>query len=90
MTQETLTFADLPRLAAQRKRVFDLMQDARWRTGDPEASVSARLRDFRKTKYGGYDVERTRVYEPDGGLWTYRLLVTHGGPAAPAPALARQ
>lgn len=41
-----------------------------------EASVSARLRDLRKSKFGGADVERERA---GGGLFRYRLV-------APAPS----
>jgi len=39
-------------------------------TGYPEASVSARLRDLRKPKFGGYTVERKYV---ERGLWAYRV-----------------
>jgi hypothetical protein len=39
-------------------------------TGYPEASVSARLRDLRKAKFGGYDVQRKYVSK---GLWAYRV-----------------
>ena len=39
-------------------------------TGAPEASVSARLRDLRKAKFGGYTVERKYV---ERGLWAYRV-----------------
>ena len=39
-------------------------------TGYPEASVSARLRDLRKAKFGGYTVERKYV---ERGLWAYRV-----------------
>jgi hypothetical protein len=38
--------------------------------GAPQASVSARLRDLRKPKFGGYSVERE--YR-GGGLWAYKL-----------------
>lgn len=40
-------------------------------TGDPEASVSARLRDFRKLRFGGHTVERRYV---EVGLFEYRVL----------------
>lgn len=70
---------DADRLGAQAKAVFGLMSDGRWRTlaeisaatGYPEASVSARLRDFRKSKFGGNDVERERL---EAGLHRYRLV----------------
>lgn len=71
---------DAERLTRQWERVRDLMLDGRPRTlsaiaqtlGLPEASVSARLRDLRKPRFGGYRVTANRV--PGGrGLWTYRL-----------------
>ena len=40
------------------------------RTNFPEASVSARLRDLRKARFGGYTVERKYV---ERGLWAYRV-----------------
>lgn len=69
---------DGERLNAQQRRVWRLMRDGRWRTlreisdetRDPEASVSARLRDFRKL---GWTVDRQRRGEPGRGLWEYRL-----------------
>jgi hypothetical protein len=73
---------DRARLNAQTRRVYDLMADAAWRTlaeiaaatGDPEASVSARLRDLRKAKFGGYAVERRRRGDGRSGVWEYRLV----------------
>jgi hypothetical protein len=74
-------FEDGDRLRKQLGRVRTVMFDKRWRTlsqlsveaGAPEASVSARLRDLRKPKFGGYMVERRRV--PFGnGLHEYRVL----------------
>ena len=71
---------DYERLSKQARRVYNCMSDGMWRTlrtiadttGDPEASVSARLRDFRKQRYGGLIVETTRT----SGTWLYRLVVT--------------
>jgi len=71
---------DRDRLTAQIRRVYTLMRDGQWRTlseisqatGDPEASVSARLRDLRKPKWGGYLVERHYVTR---GLWQYRVNI---------------
>lgn len=70
---------DRTRLNAQSFRVFKAMQSGEWRTlreiaeetHDPEASVSARLRDLRKPEFGGFRVERRFVYR---GLWQYRLI----------------
>lgn len=69
---------DLIRLNTQLGRVKHLMIDGRWRTlrsiaaqtGGSEASVSARLRDLRKPRNGGYNVERRRVAD---GLFEYRI-----------------
>ena len=72
---------DGQRLHGLNRRVYALMADGQWRTlrevsratGGTEASVSARLRDLRKAKFGGYRVERRRV---GGGLHEYRLDLT--------------
>lgn len=71
-------FKDFDRLNEQMRRVFRVMEDSKWRTlseiarltGDPEASVSARLRDFRKPRFGGLLVNRRRVNK---GLYEYQL-----------------
>lgn len=70
---------DHERLGNQFLRVARLMGDGGWKTlaeisgttGDPEASVSARLRDLRKAKFGGHTVERERLGQ---GLFRYRLI----------------
>ena len=77
---------DEARLRKQLAAVWRVMWDCQWRTlhqismeigGAPEASVSARLRDFRKTKFGGHTVQRRRV--PNGnGLHVYRVLPRKG------------
>jgi len=65
-------------------RVWELMRDGSWRTlsqislmtGGTEASVSARLRDFRKQRFAReWGVERVERKRISGGLWVYRLLV---------------
>jgi hypothetical protein len=71
---------DEARLSGQYKRVFDHMKGGGWWTlarigeitGDTTASVSARLRDMRKERFGGHTVER--CYTGDG-VWIYRLVV---------------
>lgn len=71
---------DWYRLTTQLGRVFSLMRDGRWRSlreiadhaQGSEASVSARLRDLRKDKFGSHVVERKNI---TGGLYKYRLLV---------------
>jgi hypothetical protein len=70
---------DGSRLMRQLGLVRELMVDSQWRTlaeigattGQPEASVSARLRDLRKPRFGGHTVERRYAGQ---GLWEYRLL----------------
>lgn len=70
---------DRERLSSQFDRVRDLMLDGKWRTlgeirdvvGGSEAGVSARLRDARKARFGGYTVERKRMF---GGLFAYRVV----------------
>lgn len=70
---------DGARLTAQLERVQKLMEDHQWRTlaqisaaceDAPEPSVSARLRDLRKPRFGGYTVERRYVAD---GVWEYRV-----------------
>ncbi len=69
---------DSKRLGAQQQRVFDIMLDGEFRTlreiatetGDPEASISARLRDLRRL-FG--KVERCRRGCAKNGLWEYRF-----------------
>jgi hypothetical protein len=72
---------DFNRLNRQSKIVAMAMLDKQWHTlpelsaitGQPEASISARLRDFRKKRFGGHTVERKRL---TGGLFAYRLIWT--------------
>lgn len=69
---------DGARLRSQMHAVRELMSDGAWRTlwqiakevEGSESSVSARLRDLRKDKFGGHTVERK--YHGDG-VWIYRL-----------------
>lgn len=69
---------DGKRLDGQAGDVFHFMSDGEWHTlaeisqhtGHPEASVSARLRDLRSPKLGGFKVDREFVRR---GLWRYRL-----------------
>lgn len=70
---------DAERLTMQLAAVRTFMSDHEWHTlaeisraagGAPEASVSARLRDLRKFRFGGYAIEREYV---SAGLWRYRM-----------------
>lgn len=70
------------RLNAQLIAVKQLMADSCWRTLQDiagyvhasEASVSARLRDLRKEKFGTHTVNRRHV-QP--GLFEYQLILSH-------------
>jgi hypothetical protein len=71
---------DYDRLNTQAAVVWRTMKGGGWfglaelaaATGFPEASISARLRDFRKHRFGSHVVERVR--DPDiPGLYWYRL-----------------
>ena len=73
---------DSVRLGKQALAVFELMRDGKWRTlreitsaigGGSEAGVSARLRDFRKEKFGAFVVDRRRRGEGENGLFEYQL-----------------
>lgn len=74
---------DHERLGAQALRVWSVISDGEWRTlaeiehltGDPQASISARLRDFRKHQFGDHTIQRRRR-ETGRGLWEYRVLPT--------------
>lgn len=69
---------DHERLTGQLHRVLTIMRDGNWRTlqqiatvaAGTEPSVSARLRDLRKPKYGSHTIERRHV---SSGLWQYRM-----------------
>jgi hypothetical protein len=73
---------DRERLSGQYERVWNVMADGHWRTlaqiseatGDPQASISARLRDFRKPRNGGHRLDARRM-EGGHGLYMYRLLL---------------
>ena len=70
---------DSVRLKGQLLEVYRVMSDHRWHTleqiaffgSGSEASISARLRDLRKDRFGHHDVERKRLA---GGTFAYRLV----------------
>lgn len=69
---------DLSRLNRQARDVFDYMRHGQWRTladiaantGHPEASISARIRDMKKERFGGFKIEKRYIAN---GLWQYRI-----------------
>ncbi len=70
---------DQKRLEKQIYRVWFAMSDGHWHTlseirtltGGSEAAISARLRDYRKPRFGAHEVQRRRVSR---GLWSYRVI----------------
>jgi len=85
----TLQTADQPRLRGQLLAVFEIMDDSMWHTLEDiqnrlnavgraatTPSVSARLRDLRKEKFGSYIVDRRKVTLGNKvvpGLYEYRV-----------------
>lgn len=75
--------ADSKRLGTQLGRVLSVMQGGEWKTlseisfmtDDPQASVSARLRDLRKPKFGSHDIVRRNRGPKSNGLYEYKLSV---------------
>jgi len=71
---------DQKRLTGQLNRVYEFMKHGNWwslaaishYTGGSQASVSARLRDLRKEKFGSYIIDRRRM--GNSGLFQYRLV----------------
>ena len=75
---------DRKRLGKQAVKAFEYMKDNGWQTlnsiskatSQPEASVSAQLRNFRKPKFQPvdaiYDVEKRYAGK---GLWEYKLII---------------
>ena len=80
---EYIPARDQKRLTGQAERIFNLMADGKWRslpeiareTGDPEASVSAQLRNLRKERFGSHTVNRRHIYS---GLFEYQLIPAKG------------
>jgi len=75
---------DGPRLSGQMLRVFEYMRNGKWRAlfeiadaiNEPEASVSAQLRNLRKDRNGNHTIEKRRRMGV-GGLWEYKLTPNH-------------
>lgn len=69
---------DLDRLDSAMGRIYSRMKDRNWYTlaelasaGEcSEASASARIRDLRKKKFGGFYVDKANCGD---GLWKYRF-----------------
>lgn len=72
------------RLNGQLLAVYYIMRDGEWHTlawirdkvgKGSEASISARLRDLRKKRFGGHEIERRRKGSFDAGLFEYRMTI---------------
>jgi len=82
---------DQQRLTGQLDTIRSIMLDQRWHTVDdivaktrfPANSVQAQLRNLRKPRFGGYQVEKRRV--TDTGLYEYRLGHSHYYAEQPKP-----
>ena len=83
---DTVEPVDERRLNTQLYWVYEIMYDGKWRTikdigyiiranhnvSVMQTSISARLRDFRKNKFGGHTVNRNNLGD---GLFEYQLIV---------------
>jgi hypothetical protein len=71
---------DGARMRSQLDRVRKIMSDGKWFTldelsalcGGSVASISARIRDLRKSKFGGHAMQGRRIPQMNG-LWEYRM-----------------
>lgn len=71
---------DFTRLSGQLLRVFEVMKDGRWYGASQlcelanvsPLSITARIRDLRKRKFGSHTIERKLII---GGYHEYRLVV---------------
>lgn len=69
---------DKQRLSGQLLDIFNIVKDGNWYsvtdieelTGYKGTSISAQLRNLRKTRFGGYDIERRHISD---GFYQYRL-----------------
>lgn len=74
---------DYIRLKGQMMRIYNFMKDGHWdslkeiarHTGDPETSVSAQLRNFRKERFGGHTMNKERAGDPTQGFYLYQLKI---------------
>ncbi len=74
---------DSARLSGQIRDIFMHMKDGRWRTLNeiegalryPQASISAQLRNLRKSRFGGHVIDKRRRGDRKGGLFEYSLEV---------------
>jgi hypothetical protein len=71
--------ADRKRLKSQRSGVWNILRDHRWhpltifkqKVKGSDSSITARIRDARKKKYGGHIIQCAR---DAAGVYRYRLV----------------
>ncbi len=76
--------SDQARLTNQLHRIYAVVKDGQWRTlgeiaaasGAPESSVSAQLRNLRKSKYGAHVIEKQARGDRSRGLYEYRMVAS--------------
>lgn len=74
---------DRKRLSALLDATRRFLADGMWHTleeiheatGGSMCSVSARVRDLRKPRFGGHEVRRRRKPGGPAGVWQYRLIL---------------
>ena len=82
---------DEQRLRTLLGRVFNALAEGEWQTlarlvteaGGTTASVSARIRDLRKSKHGGWIVDKRRIATKRSGTWEYRMRNPNGAEIPP-------
>lgn len=87
---------DKERLETLFERVKSTMAGAQWWTLEElaaqakgsQASVSARIRDLRKERFGGWEIVRRRLQSaPESGVWEYQMTGQHVVPTTEQPAV---
>ncbi len=71
------------RLSGQILRIYNIMKDGKWRTldeinkitNDPQASISAQLRNLRKKRFGDHCIEKRLKTGYGDGLYEYLLFI---------------
>lgn len=75
---------DNKRLGQQMERIKEYMSDGQWRKlseiskacNAPEASASAQIRNLKKQKFGGHEVNRRHL---GYGLYEYQIILKKDG-----------
>ena len=73
---------DKARLVTQMQKIYMLVSDRKWRTlqeiseltGEPHSSVSAQLRNLRKSEFGSHIIDKQVRGDRSKGLYEYKLV----------------